>query len=137
MNELSSVDVVDQLYKRFAVGEWDAVEELIADDIVVQTPLSKLEGRLAVLASWRQLFSDTQGTFLPVALEISALDDGRVYSRHHSTAQMGDKKLDVHESMTCSVRDGQITYIDETFDQPELEEAFWDRSASSDNSDPD
>ena len=123
-------DVVDQLYKKFAEGDWDAVEQLIAEDIVVQTPLSRLEGRETVMASWRQLSVDTKGTFHPVALEVTSLDDGRVFSRHHSTAQMGAKSLDVYESMTCSIRDGQITYIDEDFDQPELEAAFWDETTS-------
>ncbi len=123
-------DLVRKGYDAFTSGDMDTLTTLMTDDISHTAPgnnptSGEHEGHDDVFKMYGDLFERSGGTLEIELLDVTAKGDDKVVSRHHATAQRGDKKLDVEETLEFTIVGGKIAHIDESSSDVGAEDAFW------------
>ena len=129
MTEHPNAALIRTGYQAFNTGDLATLTELFAEDIVEHQPGQNLlsgdyKGRDAVFGFYGRLAQETGGTFR-AALEYVAVNDQRVVTVHHSTAQRNGKSLDCRTSLLFEFRDGKVVDIDTLDEDPGAWEEFF------------
>lgn len=130
MAEHPNETLVRKGYEAFSSGDMDTMSEVMAPDVVHETPGSnqvsgERKGQSEVFARFGKLAELTGGTVKVELLDVRAEGDDRVVARHRATAEREGKKLDVGQTIVFTVVDGKITRLDESSDDVEAEDKFW------------
>lgn len=114
--------IVRRGYEAFAVGDFEALAEVIAEGANWHTPgRSSLAGdhlgREATFAYWRRLGGETGGSFEAVLQHLFTSDDGRVIALHRNTGERNGKRLDlecflIFELEGDKIIDGREVFFD-------------------------
>jgi uncharacterized protein len=126
-------DVVRQGYKAFGEGDMDTLGSLMTDDVSHVVPgdnrfTGEHKGKDAVFAYYGALVEASGGSFQADLQSIEEQGDDTVVSRHRGTAQRADQKMDTTETLTFTIKNGKITRLVSSFDNPDDEKAedeFW------------
>lgn len=106
-------DLIRKGYEAFSAGDLDSLAQLIADDAVWHVPGGGLasgehEGKDAVLAMFRQIIEETDGTFRAEVIDVSA-HGGHAVALTQMRASFKGRELDAVGAAVFHVRDGRIT----------------------------
>jgi ketosteroid isomerase-like protein len=129
MSEHPNAALVRRGYQAFNTGDIASFMELLADDVVQHQPgnhpmAGDYKGRDAVLGFYGRLAAETNGTFR-AELEQVLVNEQRVVTVHHSTAQRGGRTLDCRTSLLFELRDGRAVDIDTLDEDPTAWEEFF------------
>jgi ketosteroid isomerase-like protein len=125
-------ELVRKGYDLFGKGDMDGLAQIMAEDVVHTFPgnsqvSGEHKGRDAAFAMYGKLFELSGGTFKADLQSATAKGDDTVVAVHHNTATRGGKTLDLEETLTFTIEDGQMTRLDSSFkpgDQGAVDE-FW------------
>jgi ketosteroid isomerase-like protein len=125
-------DIVRQGYEAFGEGDMDALGSLMIDDVSHVVPgdnrfTGEHKGKDAVFAFYGGLMEASGGTYQADLQSATGQGDDTVVSTHRGTAQRGDQKIDVTETLTFTVKGGKIAKIVSSFspEDERAEDAFW------------
>jgi ketosteroid isomerase-like protein len=129
MTEHQNASVLRRAYEAFARGDFAALSELLADDVVWHVPGRSLvsgshHGREALLGYFGRLMELSGGTFKAEPHDILA-NDRHVVSLEHLTAQREGKLLDVELALVVRVGDGRIVEARDYFSDQNAWDEFW------------
>jgi uncharacterized protein len=132
MAEHPNEAVVRRLYTAFSAGDGGAMAEILAPDVVWNTPgqsqiAGEYKGHEEVFALFELCGQLSEGTLVVTPERIDARGDHVVVSTHRCVAERASDgaKLDIHETETITVEDGRITRVDESVDNQAAADAFW------------
>jgi ketosteroid isomerase-like protein len=116
-------------YEAFNTGDVAWFLDLYDEDVVEHQPGHNImsgdyKDRDAVFGFYGRLAEETGGTFR-AELERILVNDQRVVSVHHSTAQRAGKSLDCRTSLLFEFRDGKVVDIDTLDEDPQAWEDFF------------
>src|SRR5947209_2617646 len=99
MNEHPNASVLRRVYEAFARGDFAALNELMADEVVWHVPgrspvSAAYHGREELFGYFGQLMELSKGTFKAESRDILA-SDRHVVSLEHLTAEREGKTLDI------------------------------------------
>ncbi|PYS92087.1 MAG: DUF4440 domain-containing protein [Acidobacteria bacterium] len=129
MTEHPNAAVLRRIYEAFARGDFAALSDLLADDIVWHVPGRSLvagsyHGREELLGYFGQLIELSGGTFKAESRDIVA-NDKHVVSLEHLTAERAGKSLDVELALVVRVSDGRIVEARDYFSEQNVWDEFW------------
>ena len=129
MTEHQNASVLRRAYEAFARGDFAALSELLADDVVWHVPgrspvSGSHHGREALLGYFGRLMELSGGTFKAESHDILA-SDRHVVSLEHLTAQREGKLLDVELALVVRVGDGRIVEARDYFSDQNAWDEFW------------
>jgi ketosteroid isomerase-like protein len=129
MTEHQNASVLRRAYEAFARGDFAALSELLADDVVWHVPGSSPvsgshHGREALLGYFGRLMELSGGTFKAESHDILA-SDRHVVSLEHLTAEREGKLLDVELALVVRVGDGRIVEARDYFSDQNAWDEFW------------
>jgi ketosteroid isomerase-like protein len=129
MTEHPNATLIRRGYDALNTGDIATLAELLAEDIVEHQPGNNVlsgdyKGRDAVLGFYGRLAQETGGTFR-AELERVLVNEQRVVTVHHSTAQRNGKTLDCRTSLVFEIRDGRAVEIDTLDEDPAAWEEFF------------
>src|SRR5437763_14508155 len=112
MNEHPNASVLRRVYEAFARGDFAALSELLADDVVWHVPGRSLvsgshRGRDELLSYFGKLVELSDGTFKAESRDM-ATSDTHVVSLEHLTAERAGRSLDIHLALVVRGSDGRI-----------------------------
>ncbi|TQK43463.1 hypothetical protein FBY35_4931 [Streptomyces sp. SLBN-118] len=117
-------------YAAFGAGDMKTLGSLMTADVVHHVPGNNIlsghhKGRDAVLAMYRRLGEETNGS-MQVELE-AVLADGRGHamSLHLARADRGDRGIEIRQGLFFTIVGGKITDIDGCTEDIDEEDAFW------------
>ncbi|GEL18467.1 nuclear transport factor 2 family protein [Pseudonocardia asaccharolytica] len=130
MAEHPNEALVRRGYAAFSSGDMVGLAEVMAPDVVHHVPGNNPlagghTGRDAVFALYGRLAELSGGTLRVELREAVAKGENQVVTTHRATASRGDRKLDVIEHITFTIRDGQAVDLDETVEDQAAADAFW------------
>lgn len=119
-------------YEAFGRGDMDTLAQLMADDVVHTFPgtnqvSGEHKGRDAAFAMYGKLFELSGGTFRADLRSATAKGDDTVVAKHGHVAERDGKTIDVEETLTFTIEDGQMTRLESSFqggDQAAVDD-FW------------
>jgi ketosteroid isomerase-like protein len=122
--------IVRRGYEAFNAADAAALTKLLADDVVHVSPgnnwsSGEHNGRDDVLAMYAEYGTRTNGNFAAELESVKAKGDDQVVARHRVKGERAGKTIDVGEEIVFTVKNGQITRLDVTADDPAAEDAFW------------
>ena len=125
-------ELVRKGYEAFGSGDMDTLAQLMADDVVHSFPGTSQvsgdhKGRDAAFAMYGKLFELSGGTFKADLQGTTAKGDDTVVARHGHSAARDGKTIDVEETLTFTIEDGQMTRLESSFqggDQAAVDD-FW------------
>jgi ketosteroid isomerase-like protein len=125
-------DLVRKGYEAFGQGAMDTLARLMADDVVHTFPgdsqvSGEHKGRDAAFALYGKLFELSGGTFKADLKSATARGDDTVVAKHGHSATRDGKTIDVEETLTFTIEDGQMTRLESSFepgDQAAVDD-FW------------
>lgn len=130
MAEHPHVAVVRKGYDAFSRGDMKTLSALLAGDCTHHVPGSHslagdYKGRDAVLGYYRQLASETDGSFRVELEHLFADGRGHVMSVHRVTAGRPGKSLDAMGGIVFRVVGEKITDLDECVQDMDVANEFW------------
>ena len=130
MADTPNETIVRRGYEAFNAADAEALIELLADDVVHVNQGSnwssgEFKGRDAVLGMYATYGEKTNGSYSANLESVKDLGGDQVLTRHRIKATRADKSLDLGEEIVFTVKNGQITRLDVTADDPAAEDAFW------------
>ena len=125
----SKEDLVRRGYEAFSAGDLDTLRAIMTPDVVHSVPGSnptsgEHQGIDNVLALYGQPFELSGGTVSTEIKSVTTRGD-KVVVVHHSKAQREGRTLDVDETIQFSFSGDKVSRLDETYDDPAAEDAFW------------
>ncbi|MGB9111372.1 MAG: nuclear transport factor 2 family protein [Acidimicrobiales bacterium] len=129
MAEHSNVEVVRRGYDAFSKGDFAALGDVFADDVVWHVagpgPLAgDYEGRDAVYGLFAELMKQTDGNFRLDVHDVLANDDHAV-ALVTASGTRGGKSLESQNAHVFHMRDGRVSEYWAATTDPESELAFW------------
>ena len=125
-----NVAIMRRAYEAFNAGDLDTVAETFDESVVWHLPgrsamADDYEGRDATLAYFGKLAQETGGTFRAELQHLAADGDSRVVGIQRSTADRGDRHLDVADCIVFELKDGRVTDGREHFENLYAWDEFW------------
>ncbi len=113
----ANVELIRELFGAVSARDRGALEARLADDVIWHTPgRSKLAGEMrgpqGVIDQLAQAAELTNGTLIIDVLDIMGSDHhATVYYR--TTAERDGRKLDLEHLALFTIKDGQVTHVDQ------------------------
>jgi ketosteroid isomerase-like protein len=125
-------ELVRKGYDLFGKGDLDGLAQIMADDVVHSFPgnsqiSGEHKGRDAAFAMYGKLFELSGGTFKADLQSATATGDDTVVAKHRHSATRDGTTIDVEETLTFTIEDGQMSRLESSFqagDQPAVDD-FW------------
>ena len=125
-------ELVRKGYELFGKGDLDGLAQIMAEDVVHTFPgnsqvSGEHKGRDAAFAMYGKLFELSGGTFKADLKSATAKGDATVVAKHRHSATREGKTIDVEETLTFTIEDGQMTRLESSFpagDQAAVDD-FW------------
>ncbi|MGX7677552.1 nuclear transport factor 2 family protein [Jatrophihabitans sp. DSM 45814] len=129
MGSQENADLVRRGYAAFSAGDMATLSSLFADDAVWNVPGSgslsgAKKGREAILGFFGELMSRSNGT-VSVTVDDIVGGEEHTFGLSHNHAERGGNVLDQTAVLVFSVRDGQVTEVNEFFEDTTASDAFW------------
>jgi ketosteroid isomerase-like protein len=129
MTEHPYIALIRRGYEAFNTGDGAVFTELYDEDVVEHQPGNNIlsgdyKGRDAVLGFYGRIAAETGGTFR-AELERILVNDQRVVTVHHSTAQRAGRTLDCRTSLLFEFREGRVVDVDTLDEDPGAWEDFF------------
>ncbi|MGH3326283.1 MAG: nuclear transport factor 2 family protein [Streptomycetales bacterium] len=128
--EHPDVTTVRRAYRSFTNGDMTTLGTMIADDAVDHVPGSSQlagdhRGKDAIFAYLAKLAELTGGTLQVDLQQLMSDGHGHVVGVQRNTARRDGRRLDQMEAIVFTVRDGQITDLQEYEEDIDLADEFW------------
>ncbi len=123
--------LVRRMYDAFSAGDGEAMSQILAPDIVWSTPGNNPtsgdhKGQEEVFAVFAKCGELTEGNMHLELIDVTVNGPTNVTSRHNLFAERPDgRKLEVVETESWTIEDGNITRVDESISDLAANDVFW------------
>ena len=130
MGTQENIALVRRGYDAFSSGDMATLGQLFAEDAVWNSPGTGVisgpsEGRDAILATFGELFTRSNGTFTVKATEFMG-GDQRVVALHHVHGERDGKVLDEDQVNVFTIEDGVVHEVQQFVADSAADDAFWE-----------
>jgi ketosteroid isomerase-like protein len=129
MGTQENIALVRRGYDAFSSGDMTTLGQLFAEDAVWNSPgtgviSGRSEGRDAILATFGELFTRSNGTFKVNVTEFMG-GDQRVVALHHAHGERDGKVLDEDQVNVFMIEDGVVHEVQQFVADSAADDAFW------------